>query len=352
MPDAAPEAQIVAKSPEIRADIARMAGLDLPTAIEIEKRRALEAEVFRISRQNGEKAYDDLSQGNEVDSVALGVGRFDISPITQVKELVPNVEKRVKEINPPPPEEHIKLYLLSFAQKALDDKDFEPAVACYNYITNEQLTTEENRPYLEKLAQAAVTEDEKYDLYLALKQVIPEAETPAEPQAEAVLDATPEAQSEAQPESTIVEAEQPQPASVITAEATDDADWKAAAGIDSTDPQQKPTEPEPAIAPQTSDAAAGVVIPQVTPATPKLAEAAPVPANVIPITRNGQPFPNVESTTVTIPPTPAAKVSTSPTPNSNGQILRPVPQDLIDNLAGAVATSTAASTEPELARAA
>ncbi len=353
MPDVSTEVR-----PLIREDIAQIVGLDRKKIEEIDAKRAQEAEVFRLSRQNGEKAYGALKEGKQVDSVALGVGQFDISPIEKVDDLVPNVERRVQEINPPPPGEHINLYLDSFAQKALEDKNFEAAVACYNYITDEQLTTEENRGYLEKLAQAAVTEDEKYDLYLALKQVIPQAgenEAPQEPPSAGV-------KAEPEPHEAVIPEPAQAPTPTPTSIETDDEAWKAAAGIPTPEPLTVPAE---AKAPDVTQASAALdALPEAptpihseTPPPPAATIELPpeMPANVIPFVNpsekpSGQPEP------VTIPQTPIAEVVPGQSPQtSNGQILRPVPspaeaaaQGLIDNVASVIPSST---TE-ELAKAA
>jgi len=355
MPDVSTEVQ------SIRADIAQIVGLDPEKAAAIAAKRAQEAEIFRLSRQNGEKTYDDLVKGNEVDSVALGVGKFDISPITKVDELVPNVKKRVQEINPPPPEEHVNLFLDSFAQKALGDKNFEAAIACYNYITDEQLTTEVNRPYLEKLAQAAVTLEEKYDLYLALQQVIPQAE-PSQATQESALEAEPMTEDQLKK----AEADGPAPIAhpIPASTEADDADWRKAAGIVET-PQadtntstaaqilaEQPATPLSVNAAQEVEQQVPINI-----ATRKPTTETPMPlANVVPLERPTEtPLPQPKP--IAFPSAQAGNVpSTEPPVTSNGQILRPVPtqteaaaQGLIDNFAGAITPAQSLSELPKAA---
>lgn len=326
MPDVTPEAQTTSQ-PVIRADIAKMVGLDPEKAAEIAKQRAQEAQVVRISRQNGEKAYETLVGGQQIDSIALGVGQFDLSPTDKVEDVVPNIKKRVHEINPPPPQEHIKLFLDSFATKALEDKNFEAAVACYNYITDEQLTTEENRLYLEKLAASATSLDEKYDLGLALQQVLPQETVTEEPK-------------------VLTSSEIPQPPTATTpiAAATveaDEAAWRAAAGISPATSEPKaptaaPLQPDASILSYTPPAKAEPEVkteepaPMVTPTMEPLPQASqakvspsptPIPVDTTP---TEQAFPQPQPITV---PTPAPRPfeTTPPVANNNLPNLRPVP---------------------------
>lgn len=361
MPDVTPEAPTASNPTAIRADIAKMVGLEPAIAAEIAKQRDQEAEVIRTTKKNGIEAYDQLSAGQEIDAVKLGVGQFDLSPTNTVNDLVPNLEKRIHEINPAPPQEHIKLFLDSFATKALDDKNFEAAVACYNYITDEQLTTEENRAYLEKLASAATTPDEKYDLYLALQQVLPQ---PPQPQ---VFTA---------PATVEPEAAATTPASAESI-AADEAAWRAAAGIDTiTDTPETsinaPLQPDTSILSYTPPAKvepqqkpeipAPLVIPTMEPLTQPVRAEVPPPPALIPVSRTTteQPWPQPQPITVPNVAAPKPFESTLPAANINASNLRPVPtreeaaaQGLIEDVASRIPnTPPSSSSEAELARAA
>jgi hypothetical protein len=364
MPDITPEAQAAPKPTAIRADIAKMVGLDPDKAAEIARQRDQEAQVVRITRQNGEEAYDRLDQGLQIDSVALGVGQFDISPIDKVTDLVPNVQKRVQEITPPPPEEHIKLYLDSFAKKALEKKNYEAAVACYNYITDEQLTTEENHAYLEKLASAATTPDEKYDLYLALQQVLPQAQSTQETPQIPIVPTT------VKPEAAIT-------AAPVSAEsvAADEAAWRAAAGISPATSEPKmpinaPLQPDaslfssapPIEAQPQPDVLSSITTPPAEALPPIIHVEVPPTPVIMPVnaTAAERPFPQPQPIKAPNMTAPKPFEITPPAANFNAPHLRPVPtreeaaaQGLIEDVASRIPTTPPiSSSEAELARAA
>ena len=103
MPDMAPEAQTSTKPAEIRADIAKMVGLDLEKAAAIAKQRDQEAEVVRICKNNASETYNRLKTGEEVDLINLGIGKFDLSPTDNIRDLLTNFKKRIEEQLAPAP---------------------------------------------------------------------------------------------------------------------------------------------------------------------------------------------------------------------------------------------------------
>ncbi len=337
MPDVTPEAQTIQTPPAIRADIAKMVGLDPEQAATIANERGKEAEVLRKCRENASKTYDELKTGQEVGSLSLGAGELSISPIDNTRDLLPNLKKRTQEINPPPPGELIEVWLDEYASKALSGKEFEVAAACYNYITDENLGDAKNAQYIEKMASAATTPDEKYDLYLALQQILPQTIATEEPK-------LPQDQMTAEPQAA------PTPVSAESI-AADEAAWRAAAGISSqTDkpetPINAPLQPDASILSYTPPAKAvpevpPLVIPTVEPLPQTSgAEAPPVPAAPQPTpiridTQNTKPQP------VEIPT------------DANGRPLRPVPKREDDAARGLIddipTTPSISSSEAELA---
>ncbi len=363
MPDVTPEAPTASNPTAIRADIAKMVGLDPNKAAEIAKQRDQEAEVIRTTKKNGAEAYDQLNAGQEMDAVKLGVGQFDLSPTSSVNDLVPNLEKRVGEINPAPPQEHVKLFLDSFASKALEDKNYEAAAACYNYITDERLNAEENVEYINKLTSNATTEDEKYDVYLALQQVLPQAQTEQETFQTPIVPTT-------------VEPEAAATAASVSAEgiAADEAIWQAAAGIspatiEPKTPINAPLQPDASLfspvptneaqtQPETLTSITTPAIEALPPTAPAETPPPPTPIAVNP-TVTEQAFPQPQP--IKVPMAEPKPFETNPlTANNNMPNLRPVPlrvdaiaQGLIkDDLSRTPTTPPISSSEEELARAA
>lgn len=363
MPDVTPEAQTIQTPSAIRADIAKMVGLDPEQAATIANERGKEAEVVRKCKENASKTYAELRAGQEVDSLSLGAGELSISPIDNTHDLLPNLKRRTQEINPPPPGELIEVWLDQYATSALTDKEFDVAVACYNYTTNENLGDAKNAQYIEKLATAATTSNEKYDLYLALQQVLPQTQAPTEAPQIATVPETVEPEAAAAPSTASIEA--------------DEAAWRTAAGIvtptdKSETPINAPLQPDASILSYTPPAKAElqekpeIPTPQVTPTvepSPLTARAeVPPPPAPIPVSRTTteQPFPQPQPIKV---PNIAAQEpfqAASSTSDVNEPHLRPVPtraeaaaQGLIENVASRIPTTPPiSSSEEELARAA
>ena len=208
------------------------------------------------------------------------------------------------------------------------------AAACYNYITDENLGDAKNAQYIEKMASAATTPNEKYDLYLALQQILPQATPAEEPK-------LPPDQMTAEPQAT------PTPVSAVNI-AADEAAWRAAAGITlQTDkpetPINAPLQPDASILSYTPPAKAEpevppLVIPAVEPLPQTIEEtpaAAPQPTPIRIDTQNAKLQP------VEIPT------------DANGRPLRPVPKREDDAVRGLTddipTTPSISSSEAELA---
>lgn len=364
MPDVTPEVQTIQAPPEIRAYIAKMVGLDPEQAATIANERGKEAEVVRKCKENASKTYAELKAGQEVDSLGFGAGEISISPIDNTHDLLPNLKRRTQEINPPPPGELIEVWLDQYATSALTDKEFDVAVACYNYTTNENLGDAKNAQYIEKLATAATTSNEKYDLYLALQQVLPQEQTP----------------QQAPQVPTVQETTQPQSASTTAAVSAasieaDEAAWRAAAGISPATNEPKtpitaPLQPDASLfspAPQSEpqpqpEELASTTIPAVEALPPTVPAEAPPPAVTTPVNTNAteQTFPQPQPIKVPDIAEPNPLVTTPQAANNNVTNLRPAPTKdeaiaiglIKDDAQRTPTTPSISSSEAELARAA
>lgn len=177
MPDADIETPI-STSPDaktLREDILNIVGLSADAAKQIADKEAKNILRLETARKNGRKVYSDLKEGIQIEQVTLGSGQFPITPVDSPRNFVAETVTRSREINPPPPNDEVNEMLEGIAEEALKDpkgKEFETAVACYNYITDEKLR--ESEEHIKKLKTAAVTDQEKYELYKTLTQVVPE----------------------------------------------------------------------------------------------------------------------------------------------------------------------------------
>jgi len=157
-----------------RAEILSLVGLTAEAAQKFAEEESHEFQRLKLSRQFGQEAYDLLKAGQKVAIVKIGSSQFPIEPAKTYAEFVQKAISRISEITPTPPSDEVKEMLSGFAEKALQDslKDFNVAVACFNFVANNNLIA--NTDLIAKLKAAATGDQEKYRLAKALDQLLPE----------------------------------------------------------------------------------------------------------------------------------------------------------------------------------
>lgn len=186
MPDASLETPVQTQ-PEIkipRDEILNLVGIPREVAQRLAEEESHEAQRLKLSKQYGQDVYDQLKERQRVEIVKIGSGQFQIQPVETLAEFVEQAIAASNELTPTPPQDEIEEMLTGVAQKALSDnpKEFDVAVACFNYIGDGNL--QENANLIDKLKAAASTDYEKYELAKALDQVIPKPLPQAQPQPE------------------------------------------------------------------------------------------------------------------------------------------------------------------------
>lgn len=186
MPDASPETPVQTR-PDIkipREEILNLVGIPREVAQRLAQEESHDAQRLKLSRQYGQDVYEQLKQRQRVEIVKIGSGQFPIQPVETPAEFVEQATTTSREIKPTPPQDEIKEMLSGVAEKALlnEPKELDVAVACLNYVADDNL--QGNANLIDKLKAAASTDHEKYELAKALDLVIPIAQVQAQSQIE------------------------------------------------------------------------------------------------------------------------------------------------------------------------
>ena len=139
-------------------------GLDPKTVEKVQKEKAQREETTLIAKKNGADTYLTFWQNPQtsIAAITLASGSLEISPVHSPNELLTTVEERLAEIDqskkPPDLTAQIKAFMEGYGMTALEKKDFQTAITCLDYSSDNGIL--ENDELIAKIKSATASEEE------------------------------------------------------------------------------------------------------------------------------------------------------------------------------------------------